>query len=57
MVTEADIRRAAREMEARAKKAEDQITKNSVGLRKLTEILQAKGILDHNDIRAIYSLR
>jgi hypothetical protein len=57
MVTEADIRRAAREMEARAKKAEDQITKNSVGLRKLTEILQTKGILDHNDIRAIYSLR
>jgi hypothetical protein len=57
MVTEADIRRAAREMEARAKKAEDQIHKNSIGLRKLTEILQAKGILEAVDIRAIYSLR
>ena len=57
MVTESDIRRAAREMEARAKKAEDELHKNTYALRKLTEILQAKGILEPVDIRAIYSLR
>jgi hypothetical protein len=57
MVTEADIRRAGRQLEARAKKAEDELHKNTVALRKLTEILQAKGILEPVDIRAIYHLR
>jgi hypothetical protein len=56
MVSEADVRRAARELERRAQKAEEQLATNTYGLRKLTEILKAKGILEPVDIKVIYRL-
>jgi hypothetical protein len=53
MVSEADVRRAASELERRAQNAENQLRINTARLEKLVEILRSKDILTQLEATSI----